>query len=288
MVKIPKLPSTSLCKSFSDQAIVIWTQLVRAHSLGILRDEETITNDLLLTLQSAHPTEIATFQFRKVEEKFTGADWEWWITDGTRWVGFLVQAKILNRNSGKYTTLHHKVGAFRTPQIKLLIAEAERKRVVPIYIFYNYTWSTVINCCDPGIDTRQFGCTVAHANVVQNHVGQGGAGLPTLADISLPLRCMVCCDEGSISLPDRAARAVARAARVSTTFNPYAPDKAGMAGPGSDIREPIFLDSPPPYVERLLKSKNTEERRRVIREVLNEVGAVRSVVVMRQSPRQSP
>lgn len=280
MVKIPKLPSTSLCKSFSDQALVIWTQLRRAHSLGILRDEETITNDLLLTLQSAHPTEIATFQFRKVEEKFTGADWEWWITDGTRWIGFLVQAKILNRNCGKYTTLHHKVGAFRHPQIALLISEAKRKCIIPLYVFYNYKWSGITKCCDSDIDTAQFGCTVAHANIVHHRVGQGGAGLATLAEISLPIQCMVCCSGQSSSLPERAAHAVVRSARVSTTFDPYT--DGVTAGSWPDIDEPTFLNSPPLYVERLIHSKNEKERQRVIEEVLGEVGAVRSVVVMRQ------
>jgi hypothetical protein len=77
----------------------IWKQLGTARALGINRGEETVTDDFLLDVQAAHPTEVATFQFNKPEEAITGADWEWWLTDGRKWAGLLIQAKILNPKS---------------------------------------------------------------------------------------------------------------------------------------------------------------------------------------------
>ena len=63
---------------------------------GLRRGEETITEDLLLNVKKAHPSEVIEYQFNKREKSFTGADWEWWLTDGRLWFGLLIQAKRLD------------------------------------------------------------------------------------------------------------------------------------------------------------------------------------------------
>ena len=54
---------------------------------GVGRGEETITEDLLPNVKKAHPYDVIEYQFNKREEFFTGADWEWWLTDGRLWFG---------------------------------------------------------------------------------------------------------------------------------------------------------------------------------------------------------
>ena len=98
------LPSDPLCKTFVGMACKIWNELGMARAMGINRGEETVTDDFLLGVQMAHPTEVATFQFNKPEEAKTGADWEWWLTDGRKWAGLLIQAKILKPKANLYSS----------------------------------------------------------------------------------------------------------------------------------------------------------------------------------------
>src|ERR1700733_5228617 len=99
------LRSDPLCDTFVVMARKIWNELGVARNLGINRGEETVTDNFLLDVQTAHPMEVATFQFKKPEEAITGADWEWWLTDGRKWVGLLIQAKILNPKSNLYSAI---------------------------------------------------------------------------------------------------------------------------------------------------------------------------------------
>ena len=85
MVSLTPLRSRPLCRTFGIEAEKIWTMLGAAYSGGVGRSEETITEDLLLNVKTAHPYEVIEYQFNKREEAFTGADWEWWLTDGRLW-----------------------------------------------------------------------------------------------------------------------------------------------------------------------------------------------------------
>ncbi|WP_353830091.1 DUF6615 family protein [Mesorhizobium sp.] len=67
----------------------------------------------------------------------TGADWEWWPTDGRQWLGLLIQAKILNPRSNLYSAIKHKVAG--RPQIDILIDQAAHKGIPAFYFFYNHT-----------------------------------------------------------------------------------------------------------------------------------------------------
>lgn len=118
------LQSDPLCGTFVAMAQKIWTDLGRARMLGINRGEETITDNFLLDVQSAHPAEVATFQFTKPEESVTGADWEWWLTNGREWVGLLIQAKILKAKANLYSSIKHKVRG--RPQIDILLGPVDK------------------------------------------------------------------------------------------------------------------------------------------------------------------
>jgi len=241
---------------------------------GLNRGEETITDDLLLNVRNAHPNEVITYQFNKREENFTGADWEWWLTDGRLWFGLLIQAKRLDPSSGKYPEIKRLVGKAKTPQIDLLMGQARLKGIDPLYFFYNYsngnpsafTW----NCGHP-CDVQQLGCTVALAAAVKRALVQGGAGLPKIIPISYPLRCLICCPvlaEPDNSLPG-CAHGIAKRLRIFAEQADAAPRD-----------HPYPLPEPPGYVRRLLATAS-DERGRVIDELREQVGPVGSLVVIK-------
>lgn len=278
MTNLPGIFSTPLCNTFENEAKNIWDSLKTARGMGIIRDEETVTNNFLYNVQLAHPAEVATFQFHKPDEKFTGADWEWWLTDGSQWLGILIQAKILHPKSNKYSSIQHKVGKAKKPQIDILIEQANSKGIDALYFFYNYSKSGISafqwNCGSTGPILEQLGCTVAHANSVKDVVGRGGAGLPTINPIAMPVRCLVGCPVyagPNTSLPGK-GYGVTRYLRGLTR--------------GGDGREPdggpTLRDEPPNYVRRLL-SATLEDRSRIIDELRGEIGPIGSLIVMKET-----
>ena len=55
--------SRLLCQTFAGLAEKVWKDLRDAYSAGLVRDEETITNDLMLSLWRLHPAEVIVYQF---------------------------------------------------------------------------------------------------------------------------------------------------------------------------------------------------------------------------------
>lgn len=268
------LHSDPLCDTFIAMAQKIWTELGRARLLGISRSEETVTENLLLQIKSAHPREVETFQFNKHEESITGADWEWWLTDGQLWVGFLVQAKILRQKANIYSSIKHKVRG--RPQIDILLDQANLKGIPALYFLYNHTSLTFPklswNCLSTAPQLEQLGCTVAHAAAIKPLIKQGGVGISTLGPVCIPLRCLVCCQgfPGSsvhLSLPGRANGIIQYLAACG-------------AGEAVHAHLPTLRSEPPSYVTALT-SASIEDRQGVIERVRSEVGPIGSLVVIR-------
>lgn len=263
------LRSDPLCSTFMKMAEKIWNDLKIARGYGICRQEETVTEVFLLDVQAAHPWEVATFQFHKAHEAITGADWEWWLTDGKKWLGLLIQAKILNPKSNKYTSIKHKVKG--KPQIDIIIEQANRKNINALYFFYNHTklnfpdikW----HCRSLPPKIEQIGCSVAHATAVKSMVKQGGLGVAALSHSCVPLRCLVCCRGYSVpndTLPGRASGLVNSLPR------------------GDGVRRdiPSLRTSPPDYVSDLL-SAPPDGRQAVIDKLRSRVGPIGSLVVIK-------
>jgi hypothetical protein len=265
--------------------------------MGIEHDEKTITNNLLLGIQRAHPADVITLQFLTPQEKFTGADWEWWLTDGKSWFGLLIQAKRLGRTTHKYAELKHRVGKNRTPQIELLLDWAKDKGIDPLYLFYNYDSgkleSLQWNCGGIYPNMAQLGCTVAHAAEVKRLLVQGGAGLPKMSKISNPLRCLVCC--AGVASPDNSlpgrTHGVMRSLRQLALD--ASPDDSLVEETLPSADEPVLLPAeadwpalrgtPPSYVQRLIETP-VEERGRIIEEIRREIGPAGALVVLREKP----
>jgi hypothetical protein len=276
MVSLPGLSSPPLCRTFTDQSQKIWRDLSRAQVAGLRRGEETITEVLLQDIHDAHPREVVTFPFNKREEGFTGADWEWWLTDDRLWLGLLIQAKRLDPKSHKYPGMKHKSQNAPASQIDLLLDQANSKAIDPIYCFYNYSpsWQSFLswNCCSDIHDTSVLGCTVAHAGAVKRKLDRGGAGLPKLSTISYPVSCLVCCSvraDPDASLPGRAYG-------VTKRLRAWSGDDGDRVALGHGPR-----DEPPGYVRRLLECP-PEERERVIEELRSQVGPIGTLVVIRE------
>jgi hypothetical protein len=271
MVTLPRLTSPPLCITFARQAEKIWGDLSRAQARGFDRNEETITDDFLDDVQNQHPQEVATFQFNKRHERFTGADWEWWLTDDHVWLGLLVQAKRLRRHSHKYG-IKHWVPTASMWQIDLLIRQANWKGIDPLYCFYNYDSSSpnhlTWNCCTAHALPR-FGCTVAHAIAVKNQLYLGGAGLPKMSTVSYPLSCLVCCSGDAAARASLPVRALDVIQKLRTMTDTPAARHAGLR------------DEPPTYVRRLL-DRPLDERGSVIEDLRREVGEIGSLVVVRE------
>src|SRR5688572_13448409 len=99
----------SLCETFKNRSSSTWTLLSKAREVDSQLLEETLTDLNLLELKLKHPREIITKSFTKPREGLTGADWEWWLTGPkSLWLGFRVQAKVLNLRSGMYEHLHYR------------------------------------------------------------------------------------------------------------------------------------------------------------------------------------
>jgi hypothetical protein len=248
------LPSDPLCHTFIGMARKIWNELGTARALGINRGEETVTDNFLLDVQIAHPAEVATFQFNKPDEAITGADWEWWLTDGRQWAGLLIQAKILKPKANLYSSIKHKVRG--RPQIDILLEQANLKYIPALYFFYNHTQLTFPklswNCGSSRPDIEQLGCTVAYAAAVKPLVKQGGVGITTLSPISVPLRCLVCCrvraqPQHAPSLPSRVNGIVHFLATLAATD-------------GTRFDVPRVRSDPPGYVRELIAAPIEDKR----------------------------
>lgn len=272
MTKVPRLPSPSLCGTFETESKNIWVDLEYALQMGLIRDEETITNDLLLNVQRAHPFEVIVIQSNKPEEGEIGADWELWLTNGTKWVGLLVQAKKLNPKTNRYEKIKYK------DQMGSLIRWAGSKGIAPLYFFYNYSSSSshrfTWNCFSTSFIKAQLGCTVAPAVAVKTVVNSGGTGFSKLSRISLPMKCLVCCPgfaDPDTSLPGR----------VNGVANGLASVMDG-GQTDTDAFDPSQLrEEPPGYVRRLLAAPE-EERGALIEQFREEIGPIGGLVVIKE------
>lgn len=137
----------NLCRSFQEEAHKVWEDMSEAETLGISRDEETTTQDLLLSLARKHRgrgLDIKTFT--KTEESLNGADWAFWFAGYSgKGIGVRIQAKRLFGTEGRYKSLYHqsekqrqqsKTTGSPTPnQCEALLTYGDG--LIPLYVFYN-------------------------------------------------------------------------------------------------------------------------------------------------------
>lgn len=279
VIPTPQYPSAALCQTFLHLALRVWQDLADCKHHRLSRSEEAITSDILLELTRSHAHEVRIYQFDKPEEASSGADWDWWFTDGEEWYGIRVQAKKLDGRNCRYSSLGHRVGSNGRLQIEILLAEAHRLHLFPMYCFYNY-WDTAQritwNCRSYDESNVLFACAVADARAVKAVFDQGDIRLAKMSSISLPRNCLVCCPfaaHNGPSLP-RTVQGIAR----RLTALPDGGDVEAMDG--RRRRLPRMRRRAPEYIERLLDT--SEDRvRSALDETKRIVGSINGIVVVK-------
>ncbi|MFE1129703.1 DUF6615 family protein, partial [Streptomyces albidoflavus] len=83
----------ALCTAMDTAAMETWRRIEFGRLPGRRFDEASVTDNLLFTLQNQVPG-LLTYQSNQVQERDSGADWEWWIGDDQAgWVCLRIQAK---------------------------------------------------------------------------------------------------------------------------------------------------------------------------------------------------
>lgn len=140
--------------------------------------EETITETNLLELRRRHPAIITLNTFGKKKEAKNGADWEWHIIGRRRKFRMRVQAKRLQKDDK--LKIPHEVKSSGDQQIDLLIADAKKYRLKPVYCLYSAErqrdhWKK--KNVGGSFEAFEAGCLLAHAQTVKSEMPK------TLADI---------------------------------------------------------------------------------------------------------
>ncbi|MBI1765024.1 MAG: hypothetical protein HYR56_26740 [Acidobacteria bacterium] len=161
---------------FEKLAAETWNDLRRRNLVKTPLLETTITNILMAKIQERIKYEnlrdIRQVIPKSSEEAVMGFDWEWWVGSGNRWFRYVVQAKILSRESLKYEALCHRVKSSKKLQIDVLKDFADRKKAIPLYCFYNYLPNDIAESywhCPPEYqkDISQLGCTLVPLEIVK-------------------------------------------------------------------------------------------------------------------------
>ncbi len=182
-------------------ARMVWTKRGAAKVAGLSFNEETITETILLDLQTNYPGHVQVVAFNKLEEAQTGADWLWSFVNanGSQSLTMLVQAKRLENSERSYLKLDQNIGK-RTPpirQIDQLLATAKQQNVPALYAFYNHVRQTsriphVCGSLSPSSPDHihGFGISLADANAVAATMPDKTFDKHCLH--SMPLHCLLC------------------------------------------------------------------------------------------------
>lgn len=120
----------SLCSTFHSRAITTWLDIVNGQRMNLIPSEESITDYHLLEIQRKNPFEVRSRRFTKWQEsRGSGADWEWWIGGGFRWIGLRIQAKKIDFLKQAFPELARK--SWRKRQVDRLIESSASDGVAP-------------------------------------------------------------------------------------------------------------------------------------------------------------
>lgn len=166
-------------------AIDVWNMVKYSRSSGYrLRLGEVTLTELGFYHLRNYWTKGVYIQTNEPHEKTTGADWEWIIGHGDKWVQIRVQAKIINR-SGSFPHLSHGPAGARKQQMNRLIDPPSADvacRWVPIYVFYTATPpAALLPQPVTGPFDERMGCSAHLARDVRTVYGPNSKGRATLS-----------------------------------------------------------------------------------------------------------
>lgn len=216
-----------LCRTFRYISQKVWDWLIDSQyyglyqtsrsniSRGIGMGEETITDLVLLEISKRQPSDVITVKFGRNYEFQEGADWEWWFLSKSGIIGLRLQAKRIHSFNGLYEYTHLDYRSGNSFQVDVLINNAQRKELTPLYILYNFwdldfSFYNFINhglrnlaCCKvySRSSRRNFGITIASAFAIRDLVHQNPPGkkLLDILPVSWPIYCLTCCGFSDLS-----------------------------------------------------------------------------------------
>ena len=186
-----------------------WDKLRESRALEYQLGEESITDFIILNLKKYGAGKLVVKSFTRHAESLNGADWEWWFTGPSgKWLGMRVQAKVISVFSDNYEHLYHtnKHGA----QVDLLINDAVKKKMVPLYCMYSnwdskaYMVSRKCKTYKPSV--RHYGNSILDPGLVKHFQKTKTKDLASLISHLFPMHCIFCCKGYSPTgdLPERA------------------------------------------------------------------------------------
>lgn len=248
-----------LCNTFKRLALNTWDKIAESRQVNFQLKEETFTDINMLDLKLRHSNEVKTTVFSKPTEGKNGADWEWWFNiNNSHWVGFRVQAKILNITTEEFEHLHYQTPATGIYQCDKLIKNAltGANPKIPLYCLYIQTdnnqrltnWT-----CGSFSPTRNlWGCSLLSAFDVKRLRATNQKHLSDIEDLMKPWHCLVCCSgygRGRNKIYDINDYAM----------NNFSLDKEIAEELDVNIPDTFITQKPPSYVLSILQNdKNTE------------------------------
>jgi len=265
----------SLCETFRSRATWTWDLLSRARRVGTQIGEETITDLNILELRTRHPTQIYNKTFNKQEEGKNGADWEWWMTgESAKWIGFRVQAKVLDLESNEFSHLHYRKDSSSPFQCEVLIRKAltGTRRRIPLYCLYMHRKGGMVSpqrCPSFSLNPEGFGCSLLTAFAVRylrSLSRSKSKRLPQIIPHVNPWHCLVCCRGYDDSdLPHRAIAYWKNVLQVNENrLFTELPDgeqaevESELVEEQNIYREMSVSAEPPSYVQRILEGDQVD------------------------------
>ena len=203
---------TQLCETFQGRAHWTWDILAKARAINSQIGEETITDLHCLEFKLRHPTEVYTRTFSKREEGENGADWEWWFTDKSKWLGFRIQAKIIDFETNSFRHLHYKnLYGYQVDKLLHRALTGTHKKI-PLYCLY-LQWPSInklpYQTFDQLYTKTDFGCSIISAFSVRYlREIEKKNDIETLLPHLQPWKCLTCPHwEQAMSLPQQVLRA---------------------------------------------------------------------------------
>lgn len=188
-----------LCNTFKRLALNTWDTIAESRRANFQLKEETFTDINMLEIKLRHSHQVKTTTFSKPTEGKNGADWEWWFNHNNNWIGFRVQAKILNLNSEEFEHLHYQTPATGIYQCDKLIQNALTRNhpKIPLYCFYlqtdNMARLTNWSCGSFASNRDLWGCSLLSAFEVKRLRASNHKNLSHVENLMKPWHCLVCC-----------------------------------------------------------------------------------------------
>ena len=198
------------------QARGTWSLIRKGRLAGYGLKEESVTDFNLLELVRSAGSHIRVFPFTRAREGANGADWEWWLTGSSgSWLGYRVQAKIIDASGSEYRHLHY-LPKSKVSQTDTLISRAlsEPVPLIPLYCLYS-NWDVAAHsapwhCRRVSRSQMLLGCAVISPFRVRSLRAGNQRSLAAVSPFMRPWHCLVCCGgaaaSGAEDLPLRSGR----------------------------------------------------------------------------------